>query len=151
MDQGVHYVIGSSPKAVLAEDVRRASRDGWSLVTDPQTVLIDGNRLVYRVLPDGSQELCCVLRKGRKPTPHLFFEIERASNTWVRLSDLVTRKQIADRLQLSYASVQKWCYQFEDFPKPLISCGKRLLYDFREVKAWRQERVRKRQSLARKR
>ncbi len=137
------YQLGSEPRPVLLADVRSAARDGFSLATDPTTVLLAGSRCIYDAEPAlGAPRLVAVLAASTRWSPWLAQRIHAAlrdDRRMVRKADIVTLKEAAARVRCSEKHIHS-LKALPAFPKPFKKSPP--LYDWKEIRAFLDERER---------
>lgn len=147
MDREPTYALGTEPLTVLASDLRDASNLGWTLLSDPQAIQVEGSRVIYRTSPDGGAAVpVAVLSPGVRFNKRTRKAIEaslRASKSrgLVRKVDVVTRSELARRLGCVEKTVDEY-RKIPTFPKPFAKLGYAPIWDLREVRAWIIERDR---------
>lgn len=138
---------GTEPAPVLVSEVREASATGWTLCSDPQTIIVQPERVIYLTSPDtGRRTLVAVLGPDKRLTPGIARSIAAQLKTsdsegMVRKVDVVTAMELSRRVGVGPETIKKW-RKIPSFPKPFATMGNHQLFDAREVKAWIVERDR---------
>jgi hypothetical protein len=127
----------------LLSDVRSAASEGFSLVTDPQTVVVDGSRLVYDTEPAlGSPRLVAVLSASRKFNAWVVDRIHsalRGDSRPIARRDIVTLKEVSVRARCAEKTVHEW-RKLPAAPKPFRTSP--ALYDWQDWRRFLDDRER---------
>lgn len=138
-----YLLQGSGIGEVLVSDLRKASREGYALTSDPSSIPIDGSRLVYRrsETTEGLS-LVAVLGSDVSLGPSLLSEIDQADKTRsesvpLRVSDLIGVQELSEMFKITVAGLGYWRREAKPpFPKPLAIVSNTPVWDLSEVRRW---------------
>ena len=144
------YRLGSEPRSVPLDVVRRAASEGFALVPAPELHLIGPERQVYVTSgATGAPVLVAVLSapNAGRLSPEVVDAIALARQEaatvppgavpvgMIRKGDVMNLAELAGALGVHEETMYRW-RKLPSFPKPF----KRGLWDVTEVRAWRRQR-----------